>query len=80
MMIFGEKKIKNFLTANIFSNRSNKWPQIVFCFMSAVKLVGLKIIYVHVKALGMRMQKLVLGLSLTQIPTSSENERNAFPK
>ena len=52
----------------------------MFCLMLAVGLVGVKTLYAHVKALGMRMQKLVLGLSLTQIPTSSENERNAFPK
>ena len=49
------------------SNRSNKWLKIMFCLMSAVELVGVKIWYAHVKALEMRMRKLVLGLSLAQV-------------
>ena len=35
--------------------------------MSALKMVGIKIWLVHPKALGIRMQKLVLYLSLVQI-------------
>ena len=35
--------------------------------MSAVELVGVKICWIHVKAREMRMQKLVLGLSLAQM-------------
>ena len=39
----------------------------MFCLMSAVELVGVKNLYVHVKALGMRMPKLVLGLFVAQV-------------
>ena len=35
--------------------------------MSAVELVGVKIRFAHLKALEMRMRKLVLDLSVTQI-------------
>ena len=56
----------NFSTPKSFSNRSNKWLRIMFCLMSAVALVKVKIWHVHVKALGMRMRKLVLGLSAAQ--------------
>ena len=44
-----------------------KWLKIMFCLMSAVELVGVKICWVHVKAREMRMQKLVLGFSVAQI-------------
>ena len=39
----------------------------MFCLMSAVELVGVKICWVHVKAGEMRMLKLVFGLSLAHI-------------
>ena len=39
----------------------------MFCLMSAVELVGVKILFVHLKALEMRMRKLVLDLSVAQI-------------
>ena len=39
----------------------------MFYLMSAVELVGGKICFLHLKALEMRMRKLVLGLSLAQI-------------
>ena len=39
----------------------------MFCLMSAVALVGVKIRLVHLKALEMRMRKLALDLSLAQI-------------
>ena len=39
----------------------------MFCLMSAVVLVGVKILFAHLKALEMRMLKLVLDLSLAQI-------------
>ena len=39
----------------------------MFCLTSAIELVRVKIWCVYGKALGMRMQKLVLGLSLAQI-------------
>ena len=35
----------------------------MFCLVSAVELVGVKIKYAHVKALGMRIRKLVLFLA-----------------
>ena len=41
--------------------------QIMFCLMSAVALVEVKIWPAHLKALEIRMRKLVLGLSLAQI-------------
>ena len=62
-----EKKFQNFSKAKIFFNRSNKWLKIMFCIVSAVELVEITIWWVHVKALEMRMWKLVLGLSLAQI-------------
>ena len=37
------------------------------CLMSAVAMVEIKICHSHVKALGMRMRKLVLGLSVAEI-------------
>ena len=47
----------------------------MFCLMSAVKLVGVKIRWVHVKTLvEMRMRKLVLGLSLAQIISEKINK------
>ena len=61
------KKISKFFKSNFFFDRSNKWLKIMFCLMSAVDLVGVTIWWLHVKALGMRMWKLVLGLSLAQI-------------
>ena len=42
--------------------------------MSAVELVGVKIWHAHVKALGMRMRKLVLVLSLPKILTEKINK------
>ena len=39
----------------------------MFCLISAAELVGVKIWYAHVKALGMRMRKLVLFFSVAQI-------------
>ena len=39
----------------------------MFCLISVVALVGVKIRLVHLKALEMRMRKLVLNLSLAQI-------------
>ena len=39
----------------------------MFHLMSAVELVGVKICLVHLKALEMRMRKLVLDLSVAQI-------------
>ena len=39
----------------------------MFCVMSAVELVGIKILWVHAKALKMRVRKLVSGLFLAQI-------------
>ena len=39
----------------------------MFCLMSAVELVGVKILFVHLKALKIRMRKLVLDLSEPQI-------------
>ena len=38
----------------------------MFCPISAVALAGIKICYVHAIALGMRMRKLLLALSLAQ--------------
>ena len=35
--------------------------------MSAVELVGVKILFAHLKALEMKMQKLALDLSVAQI-------------
>ena len=67
MKIFDGKKNSNFLEAKKFLYRSNKWLKIMFCLMTAVELVGLKICWVHVKAREMRMRKLVFGLSLAQI-------------
>ena len=67
MKIFGGKKSQNFSKAKSISYRSNKQLKIMFCHMLAVDLVGVKIWYAHVKALGMRMRKLVLGLCLAQI-------------
>ena len=61
------EKVQNFSKANFFSNRSNEWLKLMFCLMSAVDLVGVKIWQTHVKAIGMKMRKLVLGLSLAQI-------------
>ena len=43
MKIFGGKKFQKFSTAKIFSYRSNKWPKIMFWFMSAVDLIEVKI-------------------------------------
>ena len=67
MKIFDGKKFQNFSEAKNFLFRSNKWLKIMFCLMSAVELVGVKICWVHEKAHEMRMQKLLLGLSLAQI-------------
>ena len=39
----------------------------MFYLISAVELVGVKIWFVHLKALEMRMRKLVLELSVAQI-------------
>ena len=39
----------------------------MFYLMSAVELVGVKNLFAHLKALEMRMQKLVLDLSVAQI-------------
>ena len=39
----------------------------MLCLMSAVELVGIKICYAHVKALAMRMRKMVLSLSVAQL-------------
>ena len=64
MKIFDGKK--NFRSKN-FLYTSNKWLKIMFCLMSAVELVGVKIWWVHMKASEMRIWKLVLGLSLGQI-------------
>ena len=44
MKIFGGEKIQNFSKAKKNnSNNSNKWLKIMFCFMPAVELVGVKI-------------------------------------
>ena len=61
------KHFQTFSKVKIFVNKSKKWLKIILCLMSAVELVGVKILWVHLKALGMRMWKLVLGLSLAQI-------------
>ena len=39
----------------------------MICLISAVELVGVKIRYAYVKALEIRIPKLVLGLSVAQI-------------
>ena len=39
----------------------------MFYLMSAVELVGVEILFAHLKALEIRMRKLVLDLSVTQI-------------
>ena len=39
----------------------------MFCLVSAVELVRVKKLCVHMKALGMRIAKLVLGLSVAQV-------------
>ena len=39
----------------------------MFCLMSAVALVGVKICLVHLKALEMMMRKLVLDLPLAHV-------------
>ena len=39
----------------------------MFYLISAVELVGVKILFVHLKAIEMRMRKLVLDLSVAQI-------------
>ena len=39
----------------------------MFLLMSAVDLVGVKILFAHLKALQMRMRKLVLDFSVAQI-------------
>ena len=57
------KNFQNFSMAN----QSNKWLKIMFCLISVVALVRRKIWLVHLKALEMRMRKLVLDLSLAQI-------------
>ena len=49
----------------------------MFYLMSAVELVGVKIWFAHLKALEMRMQKLVFDLSVAQI-LSRENQQNVF--
>ena len=46
----------------------------MFCHMSVVELVGVKIIYAHVKALEMRMRKLVLGLTVAEILPAKINK------
>ena len=61
------KKNQNFSKAKKFYYQSNKSLKIMFCLMSAVALIGVKIWLVHLKALEMRMRKLVLDLSLAQI-------------
>ena len=61
------KKNSWFIKSIFFSHRLNKWLKIIFCPKSAVALVGVKIWHAHVKAFGMRMRKLVLGLSVAQI-------------
>ena len=46
----------------------------MFCLMSAVRLIGVKIWLVHLKALETRMRKLVLDLSLAQILPEKTNK------
>ena len=46
----------------------------MFCLMSAVAMVGGKFRLVHLKALEMRMRKLVLDLSLAQILSEEINK------
>ena len=48
----------------------------MFYLMSDVELVGVKILFAHLKALEMRMLKLVLDLSLAQ--TLSEKTNKLF--
>ena len=67
MNIFSQKKFQNFSKAKKSYDQCNKWLNIVFNLMSAVELVGVKICFVHPKALEMRMRKLVLILSVAQI-------------
>ena len=63
MNLFGRKTFQNFLKLEKISNRSIKWLKITFCLMSAVKLVGVKILCAHLKVLEMRMQKLCLSVA-----------------
>ena len=65
--LFGGKFFQNFSKAKNFFNRSNKWLKIMLWLVSAVELVEVKIWWIHAKALGMKMWKLVLGLSRAQI-------------
>ena len=46
----------------------------MFYLMSAVELVEVKIWYAHLKALEMRMRKLVLNLSVAQILPEQSNK------
>ena len=39
----------------------------MFHLMTAVEIVGVKIVFFHLKALEMRMRKLVFNLSIAQI-------------
>ena len=43
--------------------------------MSAVELVGVNILFAHLKALEIRMRKLVLDLSVNQILSKKINKR-----
>ena len=52
----------------------------MFCLTSAIELVRVKIWCVYGKALGMRMQKLVLDLSLAQILPEKINKMLNFFK
>ena len=51
----------------------------MFLLMSAVDLVGVKILFAHLKALQMRMRKLVLDFSVAQI-LPREIQQNIFTK
>ena len=79
MNIIGRKISQNFSKGKKFYCQSNKWLKIMFCLMSAVALVGVKIWFVHLKALEIRMRKLVLDLSLAQI-LSEEISKMLLPK
>ena len=46
----------------------------MFHLMTAVEIVGVKIVFFHLKALEMRMRKLVLDLSLAQILPAKINK------
>ena len=59
-----DEKNSKFLKGKKVLLSVNKWLKIMFFLMLAVALVGVKIRFAHLKALEMRMQVLVMCVSL----------------